>query len=202
MASLSTVFFGPVIYCNVLIDVYLCSPLSATRSLPGSTGSQAPASKPVAACVRPASRSLWLETSYNSTWASIHRPRAKHRSSACRVTTVLVSDKTVTSIFVVCHVNSGGERPAACASRSPRLPFITVHGGRARAHGVVIPAGRDLSPGLEESDVGDCFNIHCQQGCHNSKSSDTQDPGSAALRKRALEEEAAATDNSRTSARF
>lgn len=33
MASLSAVFFRPVIYCNVLIDVYLCSPLSATRSL-------------------------------------------------------------------------------------------------------------------------------------------------------------------------
>ncbi|KAM3612188.1 uncharacterized protein V6R79_004251 [Siganus canaliculatus] len=32
MASLSTVFLRPVIYCNVLIDVYLCSPLSATQS--------------------------------------------------------------------------------------------------------------------------------------------------------------------------
>lgn len=33
MAYLSTVFFRPVIYCNVLIDVYLSLLLSATQSL-------------------------------------------------------------------------------------------------------------------------------------------------------------------------
>lgn len=48
MVSLSTVFFRPVIYCNVLIDVYLFVAVSHPKSVsdeqPGRIVSQAPAS--------------------------------------------------------------------------------------------------------------------------------------------------------------
>lgn len=48
MVSLSTVFFRPVIYCNVLIDVYLFAAVSHPKSVsdeqPGRIVSQAPAS--------------------------------------------------------------------------------------------------------------------------------------------------------------
>lgn len=48
MVSLGTVFFRPVIYCNVLIDVYLFAAVSHPKSVsdeqPGRIVSQAPAS--------------------------------------------------------------------------------------------------------------------------------------------------------------